>query len=60
MSNVAREMVRTYFGMVGNDSDRRLQKIRELRDREFAALEQPKRAKTSRSQFTPVRGRIIG
>ena len=37
MSDVAREMIRTYFGITGTDSNLRLQKIRELRERDGAA-----------------------
>jgi hypothetical protein len=61
MANAAREMIRTYFGIVGNDSDLRLQKIRELRAREADAQPQGRRASTAASRgYLPLRGRPIG
>jgi hypothetical protein len=47
MSNVAREMVRAYFGIVESGTDRRLQKIRELRARDEDAVPRWKRASTA-------------
>lgn len=38
MSNVAREMVRTYFGIIESGADARLRKIRELRHRDDDCL----------------------
>jgi hypothetical protein len=60
MSNVAREMVRCYFGIVGKNSDLRLEKIRELRARETEAQASGTAAIRVRREWLPVRGRPLG
>ena len=49
MSNAAREMIRTYFGIIESGSDARLQKIRELRRRDDDRL----RAERKQSSWFP-------
>jgi hypothetical protein len=59
MSNVAREMIRAYFGIVETDSDLRLQKIRELRERDEDAGPARRRAGPRTSSFI-LRTRPLG
>jgi hypothetical protein len=58
MSDAAREMIRAYFGTIGSNSDLRLQKIRELRERDDAARLPRRRVSALSARARSLRGNV--